>query len=227
MQQLSPVDSFFVYNEHSNTPLHISPIMIYDPSTAENGAVSFQDVLETFRSRLHLSPVFRRKLVKVPFNLDNPYWVEDKDFDLEFHVRHTAVPKPGDLRQLNILLARLHSRPLDLTRPPWEAYVIEGLDHLKGFPPGFFAMYLKIHHSAIDGATGNQIIEALHDLTPEPPDFAKQDDWEAEEDPGGGGEPDGEHHGVGGDRGRPLKKAGQSFGKPEEPGSGTARGRAA
>ena len=184
MKQLSPVDSFFVYNEQSNAPLHISPIMIYDPGTAENRVVSFQDVLETFRSRLQLSPVFRRKLVRVPFNLDNPYWVEDKDFDLEFHVRHTAVPKPGDMRQLNNLLARLHSRPLDLTRPPWEAYVIDGLDHLEGFPAGCFAMYLKIHHSAIDGATGNQIIEALHDLTPVPGDFRKDDDWEAEETPG-------------------------------------------
>jgi len=184
MRQLTPVDSFFVYNEQHNAPLHISPIMIYDPSTAENGVVTFHDVLETFRSRLQLSPVFRRKLVKVPFNLDNPYWVEDSGFDLEFHVRQSALPKPGDLRQLNILLARLHSRPLDLTRPPWEAYVIEGLDKVEGFPKGCFAMYLKIHHCAIDGATGNQIIEALHDLTPAPRDLKKEDDWEAEEDPG-------------------------------------------
>ena len=184
MKQLSPVDSIFVYNEQPNAPLHISPIMIYDPSTSEKGVVNFKDVLETFRSRLQLSPVFRRKLVKVPFNLDNPYWVEAKDFDLEFHVRQLALPKPGDLRQLNILLARLHSRPLDLNRPPWEAYVIEGLDSVEGFPSGCFAMYLKIHHSAIDGATGNQIIEALHDLTAVPGDFRKEDNWEAEEDPG-------------------------------------------
>jgi len=184
MKQLTPVDSFFVYNERHNTPLHISPIMIYDPGTAESGEVTFHDVLETFRSRLQLSPVFRRKLVRVPFNLDNPYWVEDRNFDLEFHVRQSALPKPGDLRQLNILLARLHSRPLDLTRPPWEAYVIEGLDNVEGFPKGCFAMYLKIHHCAIDGATGNQIIEALHDLTPEPREFNRHDTWVAEEDPG-------------------------------------------
>ncbi len=184
MKQLSPVDSIFVYNEQPHAPLHISPIMIYDPRTSEKGAVSFQDVLQTFRSRLQLSPVFRRKLVKVPFNLDNPYWVEDKGFDLEFHVRQLALPKPGDLRQLNTLLARLHSRPLDLNRPPWEAYVIEGLDNIEGFPSGCFAMYLKIHHSAIDGATGNQIIEALHDLTVVPGNFRKEDKWQAEEDPG-------------------------------------------
>jgi len=184
MKQLSPVDSIFVYNEQSNTPLHISPIMIYDPSTAENGFVRFKDILETFRSRLQLSPVFRRKLVKVPFNLDNPYWVEDKDFDLEFHVRHIALPKPGDWRQFNILLARLHSRPVDLARPPWEAYIIEGLDNIEGLPAGCFAMYMKIHHSAIDGATGNQIVEALHDLTPEPGEYRKDDDWKPETHPG-------------------------------------------
>jgi diacylglycerol O-acyltransferase len=184
MKQLSPVDSIFVYNEQSNTPLHISPIMIYDPSTAENGFVRFKDILETFRSRLQLSPVFRRKLVKVPFNLDNPYWVEDEDFDLEFHVRHIALPKPGDWRQFNILLARLHSRPVDLSRPPWEAYIIEGLDHIEGLPPGCFAMYMKIHHSAIDGATGNQIVETLHDLSPQPGDFKTKDNWKPETSPG-------------------------------------------
>ncbi len=184
MKQLSPVDSIFVYNEQSKTPLHISPIMIYDPSTAKSGFVRFKDILDTFRSRLQLSPVFRRKLVKVPFNLDNPYWVEDKDFDLEFHVRHIALPKPGDWRQFNILIARLHSRPVDLSRPPWEAYIIEGLDHIEGLPPGCFAMYMKIHHSAIDGATGNQIVEALHDLTPIPGDFRKKDNWQPESEPG-------------------------------------------
>jgi len=184
MKQLSPVDSVFVYNERLNAPLHISPITIYDPRTSENGVVTFQDVLETFRSRLQLSPVFRRKLVKVPLHLDSPYWVEASEFDLEFHVRHQALPKPGTMRQFNNLLARLHSRPLDLTRPPWEAYFIEGLDSIEGFPSGCFAMYLKIHHSAIDGATGNQIVEALHDLTPTPGDFNRRDDWEGEDDPG-------------------------------------------
>jgi WS/DGAT/MGAT family acyltransferase len=184
MKQLSPIDSIFVYNEQSNTPLHISPIMIYDPSTAENGFVRFKDILETFRSRLQLSPVFRRKLVKVPLNLDRPYWVEDEDFDLEFHVRHIALPKPGDWRQFHILLARLHSRPVDLSRPPWEAYIIEGLDNIEGLPPGCFAMYMKIHHSAIDGATGNQIVEALHDPSPVPGDFRKEDNWEPEASPG-------------------------------------------
>ena len=183
MKQLSAIDSIFVYNEQPNAPLHISPVMFYDPTTAPGGFVRFKDILGTFASRLHRSPVFRRKLVTVPLNLDRPYWVEDSAFDLEFHVRHIALPKPGDWRQFCILLARLHSRPLDLTRPPWEAYIIEGLDNVQDLPPGSFAMYLKIHHSAIDGATGNQMVEALHDPTPRPVADKTVDTWRGEATP--------------------------------------------
>jgi WS/DGAT/MGAT family acyltransferase len=98
-------------------------------------------------------------------------------------VRHIALPKPGDWRQFCILVARLHSRPLDLTRPPWEAYVIEGLDRIEGLPQGSFALYLKIHHSAIDGATGNQMVEALHDPTPDTITEPFDDPWHGERIP--------------------------------------------
>jgi len=180
MQQLSPLDALFVYNEARNAPLHISPLMFYDIGTAPGAFVRFKDILQTFRSRLNRSPVFRRRLLSVPGNLGYPYWIEDGDFDLEFHVRHLALPKPGDWRQLCILISRLHSRPLDMSRPPWEAYIIEGLDNIPGLPPGSFAMYMKIHHSAIDGATGNQIIEALHDLQPDAPPVNTPDLWQPE-----------------------------------------------
>ena len=180
MQQLSPLDALFLYNETRNGPLHISPLMFYDVSTAPGGFVRFKDILRTFRSRLSRSPVFRRRLLNVPGNLGYPYWIEDADFDLEFHVRHLALPKPGDWRQFCILVSRLHSRPLDMSRPPWEAYIIEGLDNIPGLPPGSFAMYMKIHHSAIDGATGNQIVEALHDLVPDAPAVETPDPWQPE-----------------------------------------------
>lgn len=186
MKQLNPIDSIFVYNETRNSPMHISPLMFYDVSTAPGGFVRFKDILNTFRARLNRSPVFRRKLLRVPLDLGYPYWIEDADFDLEFHVRHLALPKPGDWRQFCILLARLHSRPLDLSRPPWEAYIIEGLDNIEGLPPGSFAMYLKIHHSAIDGATGNQIVEALHDLSPESRSLTTADLWQPEAKPSPG-----------------------------------------
>lgn len=182
MKQLSHTDAIFVYNETTNTPLHISPILIYDTSTAVGG-VRFKDILARFEERIHKSPVFRQKLVKVPFDLDSPYWINDDNFDLEFHVRHLSLPKPGDWRQFCILLARLHSRQLDLNRPPWEAYIIEGLDNITGMPPGAFAMYMKIHHSAIDGATGNQMIEALHDLEPYPQAQHTPTNWQGEAPP--------------------------------------------
>ena len=134
--------------------MHIGPLMIYDMSMSPEGVVRFKDILGVFESRSNRSPVFRRKLAAVPMNLDQPYWVEDEDFDLEFHVRHIALPKPGDWRQLWIQCSRLLTRPLDRTRPLWEAYVIEGLENLDGLNPGCFAMLLKIHHAAIDGATG-------------------------------------------------------------------------
>lgn len=184
MKQLTPTDSIFVYNESSSAPLHISPLLIYGPPDEGREPVRFKDVLERFQQRLHKSPVFRRKLSRVPLDLDRPYWVEDENFDLEFHVRHMALPKPGDWRQFCILVARLHSRPLDLNRPPWEAYVIEGLDNINGLPAGSFALYMKIHHSAIDGATGNQMIEALHDLVPDPEQEEAEDHWRGEREPG-------------------------------------------
>lgn len=184
MQQLSGPDASFLHSEMDNSPMHIGPLMIYDVSTAPNGFVRFKDILRTFEERLDRSTVFRRKLATVPLNLDQPYWIEDENFDLEFHVRHIALPKPGDWRQLCIQVARLHARPLDRSRPLWEAYVIEGLDNVDGLPAGCFALFMKIHHAAIDGATGTEIVGAIHDLTSaaEPASPAKT--WHAEKTPG-------------------------------------------
>ena len=166
MQQLTGIDTLFLTQETERTPLHISPLLIYDPSTAPGGSVRFKDILRLFESRLHLAPIFRRKLVQVPFDLDYPYWVETEDFDLEFHVRHIALPRPGDWRQLCIQVARLHARILDRSHPLWEAYVIEGLDNIEGLPKGSFALFLKMHHAAIDGVAGAEIIGAIHDTEP-------------------------------------------------------------
>ena len=99
---------------------------------------------------------------RCPLGLDRPYWIEDPDIDVEFHVRHIALPHPGDWRQLCIQVARIHSRPLDRSKPLWEAYVIEGLDHIPGLPSGSFALYLKIHHCAVDGEAGTELIRAIH-----------------------------------------------------------------
>jgi diacylglycerol O-acyltransferase / wax synthase len=162
--------------EQPNTPQHVGSLGIYDPSTAPGGKVRFKQVIASFERRLANQPLFRTRLVKVPGGLDRPYWVKDARFDVEFHLRHIALPKPGDWRQLCIQIARLHSRPLDMSRPLWEAWIIEGLDHMPGLPEGSFAIYTKIHHSLVDGMAGSGIAALIHDLVPEPQAAATGDE---------------------------------------------------
>jgi diacylglycerol O-acyltransferase / wax synthase len=165
MQQLTGMDASFLYMETPNAPMHISGLSIYDQSTAPGGKVRFKDIIENFNHRLRALPIMTRKLVEVPMNLDHPYWVSDGHFDPEFHIRHLALPKPGDWRQLCILVSRLHARPLDRNHPLWEVYIIEGLDNVEGVPKGSFAVFSKTHHAAIDGTSGMEITAATHDLS--------------------------------------------------------------
>lgn len=167
MDQLSGQDAMFLHAELEGLPQHIGGVSIYNQATAPDGKVRFKQILAMLESRLHLSPIFTRKLETVPMGLSRPYWIEDASFDLEYHVRHIALPKPGDWRQLCIAAARLHSRPLDRARPLWEIYIIEGLDNIDGLPPNCFAVLLKVHHCAMDGATGAQFMNIVHDLSPE------------------------------------------------------------
>lgn len=183
MEQLTEIDNTFVQMESSRTPMHITPVMFYDQSMAPGGKVRFKDILEVFRCNLHKSKIFRRKLAGGALGFDTPYWIEDADFDLEFHVRHIALPKPGDWRQLCILMARLHARGLDMRRPLWEAYVIEGLNEVEGLPANSFAIMLKVHHAAIDGVSGAEIISAIHSLEPEAALPPEKDDWQGESAP--------------------------------------------
>jgi diacylglycerol O-acyltransferase len=183
MQQLSGMDASFLYFETKNAPTHIGSFAIYDQTTAPGGSVTFKGILANVQSRLHLARCFRQKLVHVPLDLDHPYWIEDPEFDLEFHVRHIALPHPGDWRQLCIQVARIHSRPLDLAKPLWEMYVIEGLDNVDGVPKGSFAVLTKIHHAAIDGVSGAELATAIHDLTPTAEPAPPEDKWRGEPDP--------------------------------------------
>ncbi len=184
MRQLQGMDSSFVALESPNSPMHIGSVLIYNPETAPGGFVRFKDILSFIESRMQLSRTMRQRLVRVPFDLDYPYWIEDPDFDLEYHVRHVALPKPGDCRQLCIQAARIHARPLDLNRPPWEFTVVEGLDAVEGYPPGCFAFVTKVHHAAIDGMSGIDLMEALHTLNPDDPPPSKPDKWKPEKVPG-------------------------------------------
>jgi diacylglycerol O-acyltransferase len=183
MQQLSGLDAALLFTETPNAPMHIGSVGIFDPSTAPGGIVRFKRIIQTAMERAHLAPYLRQRLVEVPFNADFPYWVRDASFDPEFHIRHIALPKPGDWRQLCIQVARLHARALDRARPLWELYVIEGLDNVKGIPPGCFALVTKLHHAAIDGVTSQAIATAMCDATPEIRKVEGAEDWRADKPP--------------------------------------------
>ena len=167
MKQLSGLDASFLYMETANCPMHIGALAIYDPSTAPGGKVAFKQILANTLQRAHKVDALNNVLLEVPLRLDHPYWKSNGAFDPEFHIRHIALPKPGDWRQLCIQASRLHARPLDRARPLWEIYVIEGLDNIEGYPPGCFALVSKMHHAAIDGASGVEIAAAIHDLSPD------------------------------------------------------------
>ncbi len=174
MQQLTGLDASFLYLETSNSPMHVGGLAIYDPRTASGGKVGFKQIMANVAARASRVPAMNNVLVEVPMRLDHPYWKSDGLFDPEFHIRHIALPKPGDWRQLCIQVARLHARPLDRSRPLWEFYIIEGLDNIEGFPKGCFALVSKMHHAAIDGASGVEVMGAIHDLSSEYPEQSSE-----------------------------------------------------
>jgi WS/DGAT/MGAT family acyltransferase len=167
LKQLNGLDNLYLSLEHGNQHVHISGLDIYDPSSAPGGAVRFKGILSFLAARAARNPLLRRRLVEVPMGLDRPYWVEDAEIDLEYHVRHIALPHPSDWRQLCIQVARIHARPLDFSKPLWEAYVIEGLDNIPGLPKGSFALLTKVHHAAVEGEAGAELLKALHLLSPQ------------------------------------------------------------
>jgi WS/DGAT/MGAT family acyltransferase len=167
MQQLSGQDAAFIYSERAHAPTHITSIGLYDPSTAPGGHVTFGQILDHLGARLHLARAFRQRVVRVAGDLDHPWWIEDGAFDLEYHVRELALPRPGDWAQFCTQAARLHARPLDLSRPLWEMYVVGGLDAVEGLPAGGFGIVLKVHHAAVDGKSGVEMITAIHTQTAE------------------------------------------------------------
>jgi WS/DGAT/MGAT family acyltransferase len=163
MQQLSAQDAQFLYIETGNNLTHVMGVNIYDPSTARRGKVRFKDIIAHVESRLDCSPVFRRRLMRLPYDFDFPYWVEDEFFDIEHHMFHGRLPEPGDWRQFCIHLSRHFSRPMDMNRPLWDMYVIEGLDRIEGIPEGSYAIATRVHHAAIDGASAMHFFNAMSD----------------------------------------------------------------
>ncbi len=168
MYQVDSEDAAFLFLEQADNPAHLGLIALYDQSGTGDHIIRFQHILRHIKNRLNSAPVFHQKIKRIPADLDYPYWIEDDAFDLEYHVRHMALPKPGDWRQFCIQISRIHSRPLDTRRPLWELYVIEGLDKVSGLPKGSFALYFKIHHCAMDEFTALELLESLHETTANP-----------------------------------------------------------
>jgi len=165
MQQLTGMDASFLALETANATGHVGGLSVLDPSTASE-PLTLARLTAVMAERLPLVPVLRRKLLTVPFGLDQPYWIDDADFDIEYHVREIALPRPGSDAQLTEQVSRLHARPLDRSRPLWELYLITGLARKRA------AVYSKIHHAAVDGVSGTELLTVLFDLTPagrEPP----------------------------------------------------------
>ena len=147
MQQLTGLDAAFLALETANSTAHIGGVCILDPTDAPRD-LDLESLTELLAQRVPLVPVLRRRLMNVPFGLDQPYWMDDPDFDIEYHVREIALPRPGSDAQLTEQISRLHARPLDRRRPLWEIYLITGLAEDR------MAVYTKLHHAAIDGVSG-------------------------------------------------------------------------
>ena len=182
MEQLSGLDGAFLAMETRSVFGHVGSVCIVDAGGAggaggvESG-LTLEHLTRVIGSRLSLVPLFRRRLVTVPFGLDHPYWIEDPDFDIAFHVRELALPAPGNDGQLGEQVARLHARPLDRGRPLWELYLISGLSG------GRAAIYSKIHHAAIDGVSGGDILTALLDVSPQGRELPPVEVFEGERPP--------------------------------------------
>ncbi|MPZ61753.1 MAG: wax ester/triacylglycerol synthase family O-acyltransferase [Propionibacteriales bacterium] len=162
MRQLSSLDAQFLNVESTTTVGHVGGLVLVDPSTTPGGELTLDGLRDVLEPRLHLTAPFRQRLVEVPLGLGLPYWADDPDFDLEFHLREIALPGEGTEAQLGEQVARLHARPLDRTRPLWEMYLIHNVSD------GRAAIYGKMHHAAIDGVSGAEVLAAIMDITPEP-----------------------------------------------------------
>ncbi|MGZ8765891.1 MAG: WS/DGAT/MGAT family O-acyltransferase, partial [Acidimicrobiia bacterium] len=158
MDRLGTLDAEFLHLEDGIAHMHIAGACVFaDPPP------SFEDLAGLITDKLHLIPRYRQRVRTVPFELGRPIWVDDPHFDLEYHLRHTALPKPGDDATFCRLMGRLMSRPLDRERPLWETWLVEGLEG------GNWALVFKIHHCMVDGIAGVELLTVLLDLEPDPP----------------------------------------------------------
>jgi diacylglycerol O-acyltransferase / wax synthase len=174
LDRLSSTDASFLHQEGPSSHMHIGGVLIFQGPPPD-----FADFLNHIRGRLHLVPRYRQKLATPPLETGRPLWVDDPDFNIEYHVRHTALPAPGTEEQLFLLAARIASQPLDRDKPLWENWLVEGLEGDR------FALISKTHHSLVDGVSGVDLATVLFDLEPTPPTQspAKLEPWQPHREP--------------------------------------------
>ena len=174
LDRLSSTDVSFLTNESSSSHMHVGAILIF-----EGPAPSYDDLLEHVRSRLHLVPRFRQKLAFPPVQAGRPFWIDAPNLNLEYHVRHSALPAPGSEEQLRRMAARVFSQQLDRSKPLWELWLVQGLTRNR------FALVTKTHHAVVDGVAGVDIATVLFDLNPVPEPAEPQITWAPSPEPSG------------------------------------------
>jgi diacylglycerol O-acyltransferase len=172
MDRLSALDVSFLTNETSSAHMHVGGVMIF-----EGPPPSYDDLVEHVRSRAHLVPRFHQKLAYPPAQTGRPFWIDDPTFNLEYHIRHSALPAPGSEEQLRRMTGRIFSQQLDRSKPLWELWLVQGLTRKR------FALLTKTHHSLVDGVSGVDIATVLFDLQPVPDPVEPDTDWVADPEP--------------------------------------------
>lgn len=160
LEVVTGLDATFLYGETPTSPMHVGGIIVVE------GSLQFEEFKAILMSRIHQMPKLRKKLMYVPFSIDYPYWVDDPNFDIDMHLEHIALPKPGGWKQMRKLASKVLSEPLDHSKPLWSFTFVEGLDTLSQVKPGSVAIISKMHHVAIDGMAGAGMLAVLCDMSP-------------------------------------------------------------
>jgi len=207
--RLTGLDASFLHLERDGAHMHVAATMIFDGPPPD-----FEEFKEHLRSRLHLVPRFRQKLRSVPLDQGRPVWVDDPHLNLDYHVRHTALPAPGDEEQLRTFAARAFSQRLDRSKPLWEMWLIQGLERDR------FAILTKTHHASVDGISGVDIGTVLFDLEPAPEPAPAEDGWRPQPTPSGAKLI---ARGVSEAAGAPVRLAEQALGAVRRPDTAASR----
>ncbi len=165
IQAISGMDATFLYGESATNHMHVGSVAVIE------GSLKFETFKQIIQSRIHLMPKMRQKLMYVPLSIDYPYWVDDPSFDIDLHMKHIALPKPGGWKELRDVASKEFSEPLEQSRALWSFTFVEGLDSIPQLPPGSVAIISKMHHVAIDGVGGAELLSVIFDLSSEKKDI--------------------------------------------------------